>query len=189
MEDARGIFASAAAAVIPGAQSLPFRGHQIQFAGEWDELTVSEAFERYASCSLREAIDRGEFETVLCFEVEPNLGNERPLFLTEYPVECSGLSAFLPGKPGFVARWELYIAGLEIGNACTELVDPPEQERRFCETAKLRAADKRDVYPMDQPFMNAVWNGIKPSAGTAIGLDRLAMVLTNATDIAQVRAF
>ncbi|MBO7741297.1 MAG: hypothetical protein J6S21_01965 [Victivallales bacterium] len=189
MADAHGLFDVARAAVAPGAVSLPFRGHQIELEGPWDELTVTEAFDRYASCSLREAIDKGEFETILCFEVEPNLGIERPLFLTEYPVECSGLSAFLPGKPGFVARWELYVAGLEIGNACTELVDPPEQERRFIETAKLRAADKREVYPMDQPFMNAVWNGIKPSAGTAIGLDRMAMVLTNATDIAQVRAF
>ena len=68
-------------------------------------------------------------------------------------------------------------------------MDPPEQERRFEATAELRSREGRPVYPMDQPFMNAIWNGLAPSAGTAIGLDRLAMVLTNATDIAEVRAF
>ena len=160
-----------------------------------EEFTMLEWYRRGGSwrdlmeMPLSEAIRRGDFELQLCEKVEPHLGNDAPLFLTEYPVECSGLSAPLPGKPGFVARWELYIAGLEIGNACSELVDPPEQERRFETTAELRARDGRPVYPMDQPFMNAIWNGLAPSAGTAIGLDRLAMVLTNATDIAEVRAF
>ena len=187
--DAQEMVAAALEATNPGKKAIPFRGQNIDFSGEWPRLTVREAFERYASISLRQAIDEGKFELVLCTEVEPHLGNGAPLFLTEYPMECSGLSAVLPGKPGFVARWELYVAGLEIGNACTELADPPEQERRFQATADLRAADHRPVYPMDQPFMNAMWNGFPLCAGTAIGLDRLAMVLTNADDIAEVKAF
>lgn len=189
MADAQGMVRAAIAAIHPGKTALPFRGKLIRFDQNWQELTVSDAFERYAEMSLSEAIRRGEFELQLCEKVEPHLGNDAPLFLTEYPVECSGLSAPLPGRPGFVARWELYVAGLEIGNACSELVDPPEQERRFQATAELRARENRPVYPMDQPFMNAIWNGLAPSAGTAIGLDRLAMVLTDAADIAEVRAF
>ena len=189
MADAQGMVRAAIAAIHPGKTALPFRGKLIRFDQNWQELTVSDAFERYAEMSLSEAIRRGEFELQLCEKVEPHLGNDAPLFLTEYPVECSGLSAPLEGRPGFVARWELYVAGLEIGNACSELVDPPEQERRFLATAELRARENRPVYPMDQPFMNAIWNGLAPSAGTAIGLDRLAMVLTDAADIAEVRAF
>ena len=189
MADAQGMVAAALEATNPGKHALPFRGQMIDFSGDWPQLTVREAFERYASIPLRQAIDEGKFELMLCTEVEPHLGNGAPLFLTEYPMECSGLSAALPGKPGYVARWELYIAGLEIGNACTELSDPPEQERRFQATAYLRDADRRPIYPMDQPFMNAMWNGLPHCAGTAIGLDRLAMVLTNAGDIAEVRAF
>ncbi len=189
MEDAQGMIRKAVESLHPGKLSLPFRGGDIDFLGEWEELTVEEAFQRYASVSLRQAMDRGEFEMVLCTEVEPHLGKERPLFLTEYPLECSGLSAPLPGKPGFVARWELYVAGLEIGNACTELADPEEQERRFLNTAALRQREKRPVYPMDQEYMNALWRGFPLCAGTAIGLDRLAMVLTDAQEIAQVRAF
>ncbi|MBR4518631.1 MAG: hypothetical protein IKO65_06495 [Victivallales bacterium] len=189
MADAQEMIRAAIAAIHPGQNALPFREKMIHFDGAWQELSVSDAFARYAEMPLSEAIRRGDFELQLCEKVEPHLGNDAPLFLTEYPVECSGLSAPLPGKPGFVARWELYIAGLEIGNACSELVDPPEQECRFETTAELRARDGRPVYPMDQPFMNAIWNGLAPSAGTAIGLDRLAMVLTNATDIAEVRAF
>ena len=189
MADAQGMVRAAIAAIHPGKTALPFRGKLIRFDQNWQELTVFDAFERYAEMSLSEAIRRGEFELQLCEKVEPHLGNDAPLFLTEYPVECSGLSAPLEGRPGFVARWELYVAGLEIGNACSELVDPPEQERRFQATAELRARENRPVYPMDQPFMNAIWNGLAPSAGTAIGLDRLAMVLTDAADIAEVRAF
>ncbi len=189
MADVQGMVLAAMAAIHPGQSALPFRGKTIQFADEWKEMTVADAFARYAQMPLAEAIQRGEFELQLCEHVEPHLGNDAPLFLTEYPVECSGLSAPLPGRPGFVARWELYVAGLEIGNACSELVDPPEQERRFEVTAELRKRDNRPVYPMDQPFMNAIWNGLAPSAGTAIGLDRLAMVLTDASDIAEVRAF
>ncbi len=189
MEDATAMIRAAANAVHPGESTLPFRGHLLRLDSQWPEMTVTQAFDKYASISLRDAIRTGQFELVLCHEVEPNLGTTAPLFLTEYPIECSGLSAELPGKPGFVARWELYACGLELGNACTELIDPPEQERRFQETAKLRAADNRPVYPMDQPFMNAIWNGIEPSAGTAIGLDRLAMVLTNAATIDETRPF
>ena len=190
MADAQAMIRRCVEAVAPGQVTLPFRGCQIRFDGQWPQVTVSEAFERFAGGkSLRQCIDDGQFETVLCTEVEPNLGRDAPLFLTEYPIECSGLSATLPGRPGFVARWELYVAGLEIGNACTELVDPPEQERRFEATAQLRQRDHRPVYPMDQPFMNAMWDGMTPAAGTAIGLDRLAMVLCNAADIAQIRAF
>lgn len=189
MRDAMGMIRAAAAAIHPGANELPFRGHMLRIDADWPEMTVTEAFERYASVSLAEAVKNGDFELVLCTQVEPNLGVDAPLFLTEYPVECSGLSAPLPGKPGFVARWELYACGLELGNACSELIDPAEQERRFEATARLRAADGRPVYPMDQPFMNAIWSGIAPSAGTAIGLDRLAMFLTDAETIDQVRAF
>ena len=189
MDDARGMISAALEATNPGKTAVPFRGAMVDFSGEWQVLTVTQAFEKYASVSLRDAIDSGNFEMVLCTEVEPNLGKGKPLFLTEYPMECSGLSAQLPGNPSFVARWELYVMGLEIGNACSELADPPEQERRFLATAELRQNDRRPVYPMDQPFMNAMWNDFPPCAGTAIGLDRLAMVLTNADDIANVRAF
>ncbi len=189
MADARGMILQAVEAVHHDRRVLPFRGHEIDFGRPWERLTVTEAFDKFAASSLREAIDGGTFEEVLCNEVEPHLGTEAPLFLTEYPMECSGLSAELPGKKGFVARWELYVAGLELGNACTELADAAEQERRFQATADLREADGRPVYPMDQGYMNALWKGFPQAAGTAIGLDRLAMVLTNATDISQVRAF
>ncbi|MCQ2397149.1 MAG: EF-P lysine aminoacylase GenX [Lentisphaeria bacterium] len=189
MDDVQGMVRAAVEATHPGESRLPFRGHVIDYASPWQSMTVEEAFAKYADVSLRQAIDSGDFEMVLCTQVEPHLGLETPLFLTEYPMECSGLSAELPGKPGFVARWELYVVGLEIGNACTELANPQEQERRFQCTAELRARENRPVYPMDQPFMNAIWNGFPLCAGTAIGLDRLTMVLTNAEDIAQVRAF
>lgn len=189
MDDVQGMVALALEATNPGRTTIPFRGELVDFSGKWERLTVEEAFARYAGCTLREAIDQGRFEETLCLEVEPHLGIKRPLFLTEYPRECSGLSAPLEGRTNTVARWELYVGGLEIGNACTELADAADQEGRFQKTAELRNSEGRQVYPMDQAYMNALWNGFPLCAGTAIGLDRLAMVLTNASDIAQVRAF
>jgi lysyl-tRNA synthetase class 2 len=166
-----------------------FKGQTLDFAADWDEISVSQAFRKYAARELQQCLQEGCFEEVLVSKVEPNLGLERPCFLSEYPLECSGLSAPVAGKPGFVERWELYVCGLELGNACSELLDPAEQERRFQACARLRQSQGRPVYDMDQDFMNALWLGMPKCAGIAIGLDRLAMLLCDAQNIDQVVAF
>lgn len=185
LQDTQGLLRHVAKAVL-GTESCHFRGETIDFAVPWEEITVDEAFSKWAGCSLDEAIAKGEFEQLLCERVEPHLGRQgRPTVLTEYPLACSGLSQPIPGRPDRVERWEVYLAGLELGNACSELVDPDEQLRRFQATAQLRAADGREVYPLDEPFMEAIRSGIPPSAGVAIGFDRLVMVLAGLDDIHQ----
>ena len=165
---------------------LPFRDRQINLSSPWDEITVRDAFLQFADCTLQEALDKNKFEEILVEQIEPHLGQERPCFLTEYPLSCSGLSSPIPGRPDFVERWELYIAGIELGNACSELVDLPEQERRFQACAALRASENRPVYPVDQPFMNALKHGIPSAAGVAIGIDRLVMFFCNCNNIHKV---
>jgi len=169
-----------------GASQCPFRGQVVDVGLEWEEITVDEAFRRYAGVDLDDTIRDGCFEQVLVEHVEPNLGNGRPTVLSEYPLACSGLSQPLPGRPDRVERWEVYVAGLELGNACSELVDVDEQRRRFAATAALRAAEKRPVYPIDEAFMAALADGIPSAAGVAIGFDRLIMLLTDAADIHEV---
>jgi lysyl-tRNA synthetase class 2 len=109
--------------------------------------------------------------------------------LSEYPLACSGLSRPLAGRPERVERWEVYLAGLELGNACSELVDPAEQRQRFAACAELRRAQGRPVYPLDEPFLAALEQGLPPAAGVALGLDRLVMALAGVDDIGDVIAF
>jgi lysyl-tRNA synthetase class 2 len=122
-------------------------------------------------------------------QVEPNLGLDKPLFLTEYPLACSGLSRAFPDRPNRVERWELYVSGLELANACTELTDAVEQDRRFEASTELRRREGRPLYGIDMPFLSAMKLGMPVCAGTAVGMDRLVMLLTNAEEISQVLAF
>ncbi len=172
-----------------GNTSCTFRGKQIDFAADWEEITVDDAFQKYAGRSLDACLAEGCFEQVLVEQIEPRLGLERPTFLSEYPLACSGLSQPISGRPNRVERWELYICGLELGNACTELVNAQQQELRFEACAQLRKDEGRPVYPVDQPFMNALWMGLPGAAGIAIGLDRLAMILNNCNSISEVVPF
>lgn len=185
LEDTVGLFRFCAQKAL-GQTRFTFRGRQIEVGEEWEEITVEDAFRRFAGADLDEAIAQGIFEQVLVEHVEPRLGLERPTVLSEYPLACSGLSQPLPHRADRVERWEVYVAGLEMGNACSELVDVAEQRRRFMATAELRARENREVYPIDEPFMQALEHGIPAAAGVAIGFERLVMMLTDAEDIHQV---
>jgi len=178
-----------AAQEVTGSVVCRFRGARVDLGLPWQELTVEEAFRRYAGMDLDEALAAGRFEEVLVARVEPHLGRDVPTVLSEYPLACSGLSRQIPGQPGRVERWEVYIGGMELGNACSELVDSAEQQRRFAACADLRRAQGRPVYPVDQAFMAALTAGMLPAAGIAIGIDRLAMVLAGAESIDEVIAF
>ena len=189
LADAEKLLAFTAKEVL-GTTVCHFREQEIDLALPWERITVQEAFNHFASRDLDECIAQGTFEEVLCEAVEPHLGvNGRPTALTEYPLACSGLSAQIPGKPDRVERWEVYVAGLELGNACTELAEPQEQTRRFIECTRLRAREHRDIYRLDQPFLDAIRLGFPQTAGVAIGLDRLFMLLGNLDDIARTNAF
>jgi lysyl-tRNA synthetase class 2 len=172
-----------------GSLACQFRRQEIDFGSPWERVTVEQAFQRYAQRDVDQAIAAGEFEEVLVTQVEPHLGNGRPTVLEEYPLACSGLSRPIADRPNRVERWELYVAGLELGNACSELTDPEEQAARFAACADLRRAEGRPVYPIDEPFMAALRAGMPPAAGIAIGLDRLVLILADLDDLADTVAF
>lgn len=178
-----------AAQAVVGSTTIRFRDDTIDLGGEWEELTVAEAFGRHAGTSLREAMAANRFEEILCTQVEPKLGCGRPTFLTDYPAEMAALARRKPEDPAIAERWELYIGGLELANAYGELTDPAEQRRRFAACAQLRQNDHRPVYPLDENFLAALDHGLPPCGGIALGVDRLAMVLTNAETIDDVIAF
>ncbi len=113
----------------------------------------------------------------------------QPTIIYEYPVETSPLSKTKPGDPAFVERFEIYAAGMEIANAYTELNDPQEQRRRFEAQLELRARGDEEAHQMDEDYLRAMCYGLPPTAGEGIGIDRLAMVLTNSKSIREVILF
>ena len=107
----------------------------------------------------------------------------------DYPVEISPLSKNKPDDPEFVERFEIFAAGMEIGNAFTELNDPREQRRRFEAQLALREKGDAEAHQMDEDYVRALSYGLPPTGGEGIGIDRLTMILTNSRSIRDVILF
>lgn len=113
----------------------------------------------------------------------------QPTLIYEYPVEASPLSKQKPDDPMWVERFEIYVAGMEIANAYSELNDPQEQRRRFESQLDMRAGGDAEAHGMDEDYLRALCYGMPPTAGQGIGLDRLTMVLTDSPTIRDVILF
>jgi lysyl-tRNA synthetase class 2 len=171
--------------------------------------TVSELFGRHAgfaptgaetAAELRAAAERAGvsvgaatawddvFYQVFLDRVEPELARSGPTFVFDWPAPLGALARPHPRDPRVVERFELYAGGLELANAFGELTDPVEQRRRFEEEAQIRAARGKALYPIDEALLAALPR-MPPTAGIALGLDRLIMLATGARDISEVQAF
>ncbi len=118
---------------------------------------------------------------------EPHL--IQPTFITDYPVELSPLTKELPDQPGFVDRFELFIAGMELANAYSELNNPIVQMERFMEQIRQREAGNDEAMLLDQDFVNALEHGFPPCGGLGIGIDRMVMLMTDSQSIRDVILF
>ena len=112
-----------------------------------------------------------------------------PTLIYDYPVEVSPLSKHKRDDPAFVERFEIYAAGMEIGNAYTELNDPKEQCRRFEMQLELKAAGDEEAHQMDSDYVRALSYGMPPAGGVGIGVDWLAMLITDSHTIRDVILF
>ena len=149
-------------------------------------LTVREAYLRWAGWDPVEAWDQDRFDFDMATKIEPNLP-EKPLFLTDYPAPAASLARLKASDPRVAERWELYVGGMELANAFTELTDPAEQRRRFeAARAERRALGEAD-YPLDEEFLSALAH-MPRAGGVALGVDRLVMLACGATSIDEVRA-
>lgn len=129
-------------------------------------------------------------DLVMSFQVEPNLGRDRPVFVTRYPASQAALArvSIEDGHP-VAHRFELYIDGLELCNGYWELTDPAEQQRRFDADNGLRRASGKEQMPIDSHFLAALEAGLPACSGVALGLDRLLMLKVGASSIDEVLAF
>lgn len=174
-----------AARKLTGSETVGYQGGKIDFSCA-SFITVDEAFRRYAGVSAFDADRDGTFDELMVLKVEPNLGKNHPEFLIDYPASRASLARLSAADPKVAERWELYISGIELGNAFGELTDAAEQRRRFTEALKFRAAAGMLPYPEATEFLNALDTGMPESSGCAIGFDRLAMVFCDAYDIKDV---
>ena len=169
------------AKVVLGEREVPLRL-------PWERLTVREAFGRFASVSMDEALATDTFDEVMVREIEPNLGWDSPVFLQDYPAERGALARTRRDDPSVAERFELYLGGIELANGFSELTDAAEQRARFEDEMATRARLSRKTYPVPEKFL-AELPAMPDSAGIAMGLDRLVIVLLNLPTIDDVVAF
>jgi len=207
MELFEGMVAHAAQEAL-GTTQIERDGERIELAPPWQRVTLFEAIEQHAGVSPNDLLTEKAMLAVCdakglpaepgtpistlinnLFEafVQPKL--TQPTFVLDYPTVISPLAKARTDRPELAERFEPFIAGLELGNAFSELNDPEEQRRRFEEQAALRARGDDEAHPMDEDFLRALEYGMPPTGGLGLGIDRLVMVLTGASSIRDVILF
>jgi lysyl-tRNA synthetase class 2 len=160
----------------------------------FERLTVCDAFARHAGWSPEETLDAAAHDEDRYFRalvdcVEPALERmDHGVFLVDYPASQASLARRRLGDPRVAERFELYVAGLELCNGFGELVDATEQRARLEHDRESRRLRGLPVYPVDERFLEALAS-VPPSAGNALGLDRLVALACGSTDIADFLAF
>ena len=167
---------------------IPYRANKIDLKKPWQRISVSAAFDQYASISLERALEEGCFDPVMVEEIEPNLGTISPTFLYDYPASMAALARLKPGNMALAERFEIYIAGLELANGFSELNDPVEQRARFVRDLQIRDDEGKETCPMPERFLRSLEH-MPDAAGIALGVDRLAMFFSGALKIDEVVPF
>jgi lysyl-tRNA synthetase class 2 len=194
---------------ICGTDKIQYGDKVLDFAKPWPRITMLDAIKRHTG------LDFGSFKTVddakdaamqigtrdvedcdtmgeVIAEVfdqktQPSLID--PTFVIDHPIEVSPLAKRKRGDPQLVERFELFINGWEFANAFSELNDPVEQEERFRDQERYRDEGDEEAHPIDMDYVNALEYGLPPTGGLGIGIDRFAMILTNAPSIKEVILF
>jgi lysyl-tRNA synthetase class 2 len=193
---------------VTGSATVTYQGQTIRFAGPWRRLGLFDALVDIGGVDRDVLLDRvrllefaaqrkvtitktGKLGKVITklFDVlvQPHLS--QPTFITGYPAEVSPLSRRSDQNPDLTERFELFIGGREIANGFSELNDPADQRERFLQQAKEREAGDTEAHWMDDDYIEALEYGMPPTAGEGIGIDRLAMLLTDAPSIREVILF
>ncbi len=169
-------------------EKMIYHRQEIDLAKPWEKISVKEAFRCYSRISMAEALERDIFDEMMVEDVEPRLGIGKPTFIYDYPAERRAMARLKQEDKALAERFELYMGGLEIANAFSELIDPEEQRSHFLEENENRRAQDKPAYPMPERFLEELGN-MPPSAGIALGVDRLVMVFVDAPTIDEVVAF
>lgn len=192
---------------VKGSETVTYRENQISFARPFARYSMKAAIVAFGqidpadlsdSSKLRglvshhtgEEAEGGEGKLLAAlFEAVAEKHLIQPTFITDFPTEISPLSKQRRDDPTLVERFELYIGGMEVANAFSELNDPDEQARRFQQQLAERAKGDDEAHQADDDYVNALEYGMPPTAGEGVGIDRLTMILTDSPTIRDVILF
>jgi len=193
---------------LTGGLVVPWGEHTIDVTPPWSRLTVKDAVATYTGLARADVDDVGHLRAyaaahaiplpddapygkvlIELFEKTGEAQLIQPTFVTEYPVEVSPLARSSDTDPSIVDRFELFIAGRELANGFSELNDPAEQRARFEMQLQAKSGGDDEAHAMDEDYVRALEHGMPPTAGEGIGIDRLAMLLTNSPSIRDVILF
>jgi lysyl-tRNA synthetase class 2 len=207
MDIVEGVYAHIATAVFD-SMTVTYGDHTVDLTPPWRRIPLRDAVRQACGIDYVAIMDTEELrrrgrdagaeipddmvrariiDELLKTFVRPSL--IAPTFLTDYPVELSPLAKTKPGDPTVVERFQPFIAGLELGNAYTELNDPLAQLARFEEQARQRAQGDAEAMPVDEDFVTALMQGMPPTGGLGLGIDRMVMFFTNQPSIRDVILF
>jgi lysyl-tRNA synthetase, class II len=191
--------------VVNGTTRITFQGVEVELAPAWPRLTMRNAIKQHAEIDYMDYPDAASLEKAIReqgISVPPNLPWGKlvsllfeeyvekkliqPTFIIDYPRDISPFAKKVEYDDLHVERFEFYIAGMEMGNAFTELNDPRDQEARFLEMASLYKTDDDDATPLDEDYLRAMRYGMPPNGGWGMGIDRLVMLLTDQRSIRDV---
>jgi lysyl-tRNA synthetase class 2 len=191
---------------LHGSLTIPYQGTKIDFSPPWPHLTLKEAAAKFADLDIRDLDNRGKALThakglgialqgnessgEIIAKIFEQIGEEKllqPTFITHYPVETSPLARKNDHNPEVTDRFELYVAGMEIANAFSELNDPEDQRKRFYD--QVKATVEGQITAVDEDFLMALEYGMPPTAGEGIGIDRLTMLFSDSPSIRDVILF
>ena len=193
---------------VNGTTQATYQGQMVDFAPAWQVLPMADAIAERTGINIAEVMTLGALHDAIAaaglkVERKPTWGKQvdelfsefvqplliQPTFITDYPVVLSPLAKRKPDDPAFTERFEAFAAGMELGNAFTELNDPFDQEQRFLEQGRAFAAGDDEAHQMDVDFLNALMYGMPPTGGLGMGIDRIMMVLADRPNIREVILF
>jgi elongation factor P--(R)-beta-lysine ligase len=169
-------------------RTIEYQRQKIYLNPPWDRITVSDAFLKSAGWNPVAVHDPLRFDHDLVEKVVPAFNPHRPTVLLDYPAPMASLARLKPGEPSVAERAEVFIGGLELANAYSELNNRDEQEKRFKEEIEQIQREQGRSMPMPQSFIEAVGN-MPPASGIALGVDRLVMLFCDTSVIDDVIAF
>ena len=191
-----------------GTTSVPYQGLTIELGGPWRRVTLRDVIGDATGIDVLQHADLGALseamrakgldpgdapswgrlvDDLFSVRVEPTL--IQPTLVTDYPVELSPLAKRKPDDPRLAERFEPFLAGMEVGNAFSELNDPDDQRERLVASREALAAGDEEAHPLDEDYLRALEVGLPPTGGLGIGVDRLVMILCDAPNLREVVTF